>query len=87
MSETINKMLEFKSEGGYTTLLSNGTRLQIYFTPNPTTVPSRADLNYLIGKTVLIDGIERVVYGVDSFALGGEYGAGRPIGLAVKESI
>ena len=60
-------------------------RLCVYTVANPTTVPSRDALSYLMGQTVLIDGVERKVYGVESYALGGAYMAGRPIGLAVEE--
>lgn len=60
-------------------------RLRVYATSNPTDVANREAFSYLIGQTVLIDGVEQVVYGVESYALGGTYRAGRPIGLAVVE--
>ena len=83
-------MLEFKSEDSFVVHTNNspsGIRLRVYSTTNPTTVSSRQGLNYLIGQTVLINGVERVVYGVDSPAIGYEFSAGRRIGLAVIENI
>lgn len=60
-------------------------KLTVYPVLNPTDVPNREGLEYLIGSTVLIDGVEKVVYAVESFCIGGPYLAGRMMGLAVVE--
>lgn len=64
-----------------------GHQLRVHYTMNPTDVPNREALSYLVGQTVLIDGVERVVAGVESHCLGGPVPAGRWIGLAVKEDL
>lgn len=84
-------MIEFTSKGTHTIDLTNRTndgpkvRLTVYAVDNPTDVPSREALDYLIGQTVLIDGVERIIHSVESFCIGGVYRAGRPIGLAVED--
>lgn len=40
-----------------------GYQLRVYYTMNPTDLPNRDALSYLVGQTVLIDGVERVVAG------------------------
>lgn len=85
--------LSFTTDGSsYVLDLRNRTgpgprvRLRVYPTQNPSDVPSREALDYLIGRVVLIDGVERLVYLVESFAIGGTYPAGKAIGLAVVEN-
>lgn len=62
-----------------------GSSLVVYPVSNPSTVVSRQALSYLVGQAVLIDGVARLVEGVESFCIAGEYPEGKPIGLAVKE--
>lgn len=64
-----------------------GPRLRVYSTTNPREVSNREALNYLIGQTVLVDDVPKVVHSVESFCVGGTYAAGRAIGLAVEESL
>ena len=70
-----------------TTLPNPGPRLTVYTVLNPTDVEHCDDWAHLIVQTVLIDGVERKVAGVESYRLGGPYRAGRPIGLAVEDSL
>lgn len=84
-------MLAFTSKGIHTIDLTKRAndgpkvKLTVYTVDNPTDAPSRKALDYLIGQTVLIDGVERVVHSVESFCIMGMYNGGRPIGLAVEE--
>lgn len=82
-------MLSFQTEGPPWVIRfpDRGYQLRVYPTRNPATVPNREALSYLVGQTVSIDGVERLVAGVESFCLGGPCAAGRSIGLAVKEDL
>lgn len=92
-SSAMGNTLSFTTDGpSYVLDLRNRTgpgprvRLRVYSTRNPSDVPNREALNYLIGRAVLIDGAERVVHSVESFCIGGIYYAGKAIGLAVVEN-